>query len=207
MPQERQFLIATRGQFGRDCGMVKIIVRSVVLFFIFFLIVGPIVILFAAMENSPVVKVRTPINDTDAVRARAIYREFRALTEGGLEQRRIRISQSDISSVLAFAVRSLPFLRGAAMVTSDAVQTTLSANSSNIPAGGWLNLRVVVKPSDTGLYLASIQLGPFDLPSDLVLPALGHVLDAVLDDDLGQVAVKSIDGVAINSEKSISALH
>ena len=175
-------------------------IRTVILFFIFFLTVGPIAFLFAVMEASPAVQVRAPSNAADAVRTRAIFREFRALTDAGYKQPRIRISQSDMNSILAFAARALPFLRGRAMVRPDAVRIALSADASRIPGGGWFNLQIAIKPSDTGLDLASVRLGPYGLPADLVLPVLGLVLDVVLSDDLGQVAIRSIDGVAIDGE-------
>lgn len=178
-------------------------IRTVILFFIFILTVGPIAFLFAAMETSPAVQARAPSNATDAFRTRAIFQEFRALTEAGYKQPRIRISQSDMNSILAFAARALPFLRGRAIVTPNTVQIALSADASGIPGGGWLNLRVAVRPSDTGLYLGSVQLGPFNLPAVLVLPASALVLDVVLGDSLGQVAINSIDGVAINGKKVV----
>jgi len=168
---------------------------------LFFLIVGPIVLLFAAMDASPVVKARAPNNATDAARAREIFRKFRKLTEADSEGRRIRISQSDINSMLASALHAVPFVRGRAVVASDAVWTTLSVDASGIPGGGWLNLRAAIKPSDSGLNLTLIQLGAFHLPSDFVLQAVVSLIDAVLGDDLGQVAIKSIDGVSINGKE------
>lgn len=180
--------------------MVNIIIRSAALFLIVFVIVVPIGVLFAAMESAPVVKVRTPASASDAARVKALLREFKALTDATATQRKMRVSQSDMNGALALAARALPFLRGTALVTPDAVRTALSVDASLIPGGRWLNLSVDVKPSDRGLDLSSIQLGPFGLPAGLALPALGFVLDVVLGGDLGQVAIKTIDGVAIDGE-------
>ena len=115
----------------------------------------------------------------------------------------MEISQSDMNSVLAFASRAVPTLRGEATVAPGGIRVASSLRVPGIPGGRWLNLRVAVAPSTRGLQLASVKLGTFDLPAGMVLPAARVLMDLVFGDRAGTIAVNSIDGIAINGRKAI----
>ena len=173
--------------------------RFLVLLCLLLFVICPILLFYAIVEPSPAVPVRTPSAAADATRTRGLFREFRALTEAEGAAKQIKITQSDMDSVMAFAMRALPFMRGQARLVQDAALLAISADASQIPGGGWLNLRIKIDEFDSGLKLGSVRLGPLSLPAALVLPLVGSVLDIVLGDNLGQVAIKSIDGVSIKN--------
>ncbi len=174
--------------------------RFLIFLLLILFVIGPIVLFFVVVERTPAVQARTPSTAADATRTRAIFREFRSLTEAEGAAKQIRLTQSDMDSVMAFAVRALPFMRGEARVARDSVLVAVSADASAIPGGGWVNLRVAVDESADGLKLRLVRLGPLPLPAGLVLPVAGGVLDIVLGDNLGQIAIKSIDGVSIKND-------
>lgn len=174
--------------------------RFLIFLLLFLFVIGPIALFFVVVERSPAVSVVTPSTAADATRTRALFREFRSLTETEGAARQIKLTQSDMDSVMAFAVRALPFMRGQARVARDSVLVAVSADATGIPGGGWVNLRVAVDESADGLKLRLVKLGPVSLPATLVLPIAGSVLDIVLGDSLGQIAIKSIEGVSIDDD-------
>lgn len=166
-------------------------------------LLGPIVLAVAAMEGAPAVPGRLTSTARDVERARDIYRQTHALTKTGRRGASLSLSEADINSLIAVAARGLPFLRGRAEVKPDGVRVAMAADATSIPGGGWLNLRVTVRPSETGLDLAQMRLGRLDLPPGLVLPMLGRALDLWLGDGAGRLATGGIDGVAIRGEVAV----
>ena len=179
--------------------MRKLLFLSFLLTFIF----GPVVFLALAMETAPAVRKAATATGADATRAKAVLKKFYTLTESGADKRQMEISQSDMNSVLAFASRAVPTLRGEATVAPGGIRVASSLRVPGIPGGRWLNLRVAVAPSTRGLQLASVKLGTFDLPAGMVLPAARVLMDLVFGDRAGTIAVNSIDGIAINGRKAI----
>ena len=116
--------------------------KFIFLSFLCLLIGGPVVFVFMAMESSPLVKTRSAGNSADAARTKKIVRKFLALTEASPARRELRVSQSDINSIMKFAVRAVPTLRGSAKVLPEAVRVASSFKVPRVPGGGWLNLQM-----------------------------------------------------------------
>lgn len=159
------------------------------------IVLGPAAFLFAAMEPAPLVTTARTGTAADAARARSLVAGLRALTETGSRETIFKLSQPDINSLIAFAARAVPSLRGEAVIEPQAVHI---ASSLRMPHGRWLNARLAVAPSNTGLDIASAALGPFDLPAELVLPIMRWALNLALGNDVGTILTTSIDGVAID---------
>jgi len=196
---------------GAGCQSARVYERSVMfrrlfLVFVLLFVLAPVTFLALAMEDEPAVAERRLGTPEDAVRARAVLQEFRELTEaaGG---RRLRVSEADMNAILGLAGRGLPLVRGEADVRPDMVRLAVSADATRLPGGGWLNLRVAVAPSERGVRLASVRVGPFGVPAGIVVPGLGFVLDTVLGDGLGQVAISSIDGVRIADQAVVLGVN
>ena len=173
--------------------------RLVFMIVLLAVLVSPVLFLFAAMEPAALVARRLDSTPADAARTREVFREFRRLTEEP-GRREIVLSEADMNGGLAFAMRAVAQLRGRARITPEALRVSVSADARRLPGGGWLNLRVAIRPSARGLELATVRLGSFRLPEGLILPAVATVLDLVLGDGLGQVAIRGIDGVAIRGD-------
>ena len=175
--------------------------RKLIFFSILILIFGPMVFLAIAMEPAPAVSTATSATGTDATRAKSVLKKFWNVTGSGTGKRTLEVSQQDMNSVLAFAARAVPTLRGEAQITPDEVRVTSSLRVPGIPGGRWLNLHVGIAPSDRGLHLASMRLGDYSLPAGMVLPVVRVAMDLVLGDGVGTIAVNAIDGVSIDAGK------
>ena len=162
---------------------------------------GPIIFVAAAIETRPLVPLETAVSADDAQRARALFREFRALTEVVDGSREFKASESDLQSTMRFATRAVPSARGHAEIFGDTVSI---AASLGLPANLWLNISADVGESKEGLFITWFRFGRFDIPPHLVVPIVRGVLNVVLGDDLGSIALSSVQDVRI-SDKTIQA--
>ncbi len=160
------------------------------------LLISPFALILAAMQPDPLVSQRYVSTSRDAARTKEIIREIRSITESDSKQL-IRVSEKDVNGILAFSTRAIPAVRGRAMMLSNGLGIRASADATRFPLGGWLNFQVIINRSDSGLQLSSMRLGSFDLPANLFVPIIGVVLDAVLGDGMGSVAVNGINSVSI----------
>ena len=143
------------------------------------LIVAPVIFIGAALETRPVVPLDTAVSPEDAQRARALFREFRALTEVTDGDRDFRASESDLQSAMRFATRAVPSARGIADVSSGNVNL---AASVGLPADLWLNISADIGESKEGLLITWFRFGRFNLPPQIIVPLHG-VLPALAPDD------------------------
>jgi len=171
--------------------------------FLLGVIFGPIVFLAMAMETTPAVGKSATTTGADAARAKAVLEEFWKLAGSGAATRQLEVSQADINSIIAFASRAVPTLRGEATVAPGGIDVASSMRVPGIPGGGWLNLHVGIEPSARGLHLGSVKLGTYDLPAGMVLPAARILMDLAFGDRVGTIAVNSIDGVSISGRNAI----
>lgn len=160
-------------------------------------IVGPVVFVGAALETHSVVQLDTAVSPEDAQRARALFREFRALTEVTDGDRDFRASESDLQSAMRFATRAVPSARGIADISSGNVNL---ATSIGLPANLWLNISADIGESDEGIFITWFRFGRFDLPPHIIVPVARGVLNLVLGDDLGSIALSAVRDVRISDD-------
>lgn len=168
--------------------------KKLILLLIILLIVLPVGFLLAVLEETPRVPVQKPASSGDAVRARAIYAEFRALAKRPQANRVLELSESDLNSAVKFAARAVPNVRAMADVLPEQVAAALSVR---LPFSRWLNVAAAIGDSDEGLRVTAFQIGSLAIPPKAVLPAVRTVLDLVLGDELGRVAIDSVGSVRI----------
>lgn len=173
------------------------------LFSILVLVVGPIIFVGAALETRPLVPLDTAVSPEDAQRARALFREFRALTEVTDGDRDFRASESDLQSAMRFATRAVPSARGNAEISDGNVNL---AASFKVPAHFWpdsklwLNISADIGESDEGIFITWFRFGRFDLSPHIIIPVVRGVLNLVLGDDLGSIAVSAVRDVRISDD-------
>ena len=75
------------------------------------------------------------VSADDAQRARALFREFRALTEVVDGDRKFQASESDLQSAMRFATRAVPTARGYAEITPGTVNLSTTIGLLGSVAG------------------------------------------------------------------------
>ncbi len=166
------------------------------------LIILPLILIFFALESGPRVNDSVVTQSEDARRARTIFREFRALTEANSNKKSLEISEDDVNSIIGLARRAIPTLRGRSIIEQDKLKVRASVKVPSFP-GGWLNVEGTVVSSEKGVKLEAARLGPYSLPSSMLIPLAGLILDFSLGDQLGQVAIKSISKVEVSDKKAV----
>lgn len=172
--------------------------KWIVLVFLLVFVAAPAAFVGMALESQPRVPPKEPATAADAKRTNEIFREFRALTEAPEDSRTLVVTEADLNSALNFATRAIPAIRGQADVLPFGV---VIDGSLRLPVGGWLNATIEVPRSDAGLALSYLQVGPMTLPPGIVIPIVRTALNLVLGDSLGDIAVRSIDTVAIEGDR------
>lgn len=171
--------------------------KKLLLVLVLILIVGPVLFVAAALETRTEVPLDVAVSPEDAQRARALFREFRALTEAEGGNREFQASESDILSAMRFAARAVPKARGSAEIYANTVN--LSA-SIGLPADLWLNISADIGESEEGIFISWFRFGRFNLPPHIIVPVVRTVLNIVLGDDLGTIASTAVRDVRIDGK-------
>ena len=70
----------------------------------------------------------------------------------------------------------------------------------------WLNIRMVVRPSTSGVNLSSVRVGLLAIPPSSAPPATRLALDFALGHGLGARTLGAIDGIAIDRDRVVVGL-
>ncbi len=174
--------------------------KRTLLVLVLLLLVAPLGLLLAALEAEPRVPAQQPATPADARRAQEILGGFWILTQRniGAGAGTLVVSERDLNSTLRFATRAVPIMRGVVEVRQQRVRLV---GALELPRVGWLNVTADVAESDDGLEIEAFNIGSIPLPPGFVLPTLRSLLDFLLGDGLGQVAVEGIGSVKIAGDR------
>lgn len=172
--------------------------------FIFFLIfILPFVLFFFAFDSSPVIKTQVVSNALHAKRTREIIKELQSIAVKKSGTTQVQIFENELEGMIAVAGRAIPDLRGKASVRKDDLRIAISGKVPKLTWLGWMNVSVSLTSSKKGVKFTSLKVGPYPLPSSLIMPVGGFVLDRMLGDGLGQVIVQSIGPVTISHKRAV----
>ncbi len=175
--------------------------KKLLLLLVLIIVFGPIVFVAAALETRTLVPLDIAVSTEDAQRTRALFREFRALTEVEDGNRDFKATEGDLQSAMRFATRAVPTARGQAEIFDDTINLTASIG---LPAGLWLNISTDIAESEEGILITWFRFGRFNLPPHIIVPFVRGALNIVLGDDLGTVALGAVRDVRI-SGKTVEA--
>ncbi len=152
-----------------------------------------------ALEETPAVEPRPPVNAADMQRTRRVLSRFRQLTETETASV-FKLSERDLDAMLAAAARVVPGLRGDGRIGGDRLQVAASLELP-IPWRPWLNLDMQIVPDTDGLRFGRFALGPVEIPPSLVMPALALALDVGVGGGTGALARGAIGRVEISGRE------
>jgi len=171
------------------------------LFFIFGILASPVALVFLSSEPTPRVAELRPATPQDARRAKRMVLSFRKLTETETGDRAIQVSEADLNGALIFASRAIPSLRARAEVLPYGV---VIDGSFRLPTGKWANATAEFAPAEEGIALSYLQIGEVALPAGPVIPAAELLMNLVLGDGLGTIAVNGVRNTRI-AGKTVTA--
>jgi len=171
--------------------------KRIIIIILLVLVIGPVVFVGAALETRSLVPKDIAVTPEDAQRARALFREFRALTEVVDGNREFKASESDLQSAMRFAMRAVPTARGYAEVSDGNVNLSTSIG---LPANLWLNISADIGESKEGIFITWFRFGRFSISPHIIVPMARGALNVVLGDDLGTVALSAVRDVRISND-------
>ncbi len=173
------------------------------IFILLLIFILPAGLLFFAFDSDPAIKTQVVSNALHAKRTREIIKELQSIAEKKSGTTQVQIFENELEGMIAVAGRAIPDLRGKASVKKDDLRVALSGKVPRFAWLGWMNVSASVTSSKKGLKFTSVRVGPYPLPSSLVMPVSGFVLDRMLGDGLGQVIVQSIGQVEISNKRAV----
>ena len=164
------------------------------LFILLGVLASPVALVFLSSESQPQVAAPRAATPDDARRAKNMVLSFRKLTETETGDRTFRVSEADLNGALIFASRAVPSVRARAEVLPFGVVVD---GSFRLPTGKWVNATAEFAPAQEGVALSYLRIGQITLPAAPVVPAAELLLNLVLGDGLGSVAVNGIRNTRI----------
>ena len=171
----------------------------IILFSVLALILGPLFLAFAVLENSPSVESSAPADERDAARTKAVLVNLKNALDADFGSGRYVISEAEMNSVQKVARRGLPFVRGRADVSPNSVTLALSVRLPNTLDHLWLNLKILAMISDGHMRIQSVELGSIDVPPTLSLWVLRFAIRAAVGEDVIGMALKGVRRITIHN--------
>ena len=160
-------------------------------------LVLPPAFLIYASAPAPTVGAPPAATADDAARVKNVYLRLRAATKGPAGGQPFGLSEADLNSILLFASRAVPRLRGRAAVAAGGVSVD---GSLRLPTGQWLNGTATVAPAARGLVLSRLNIAGLEVPPGPVMPAVEAALNLFLGDGMGTLAVNGIRNTRIDGD-------
>lgn len=175
--------------------------RLLFLLFFFFLIFIPSIIVLATLENTPAVYKTDFIDPDKAARAKDFTRRsLKQILNSGAEDISMLASEEDLNSIMAVMARGINRMDGRIEIAHESLHASLTMRLPHNPAGDFLNLRFDIYPSQSGLHISPVTIGRVRIPEKIALFIIRFILDMVLGNDNGTVALSSMQSVVLNND-------
>ena len=150
----------------------------------------------------PAIQETALINTKRAVHAKAIVKRFliKLLNLDDADSISISASEEDLNSLMSFMARSITRLEGRINVTSQGLDAEMTFLVPHNPIGDFINVRAGIDPSESGLHLSHVAIGRIKIPDNAALFTLRNILDMVLGNENGTVALNSVRSVIFKQD-------
>ncbi len=156
---------------------------------------------FLAIENTPLVTDRSAVASSEqAERVKYLIQRYRKGAAENNSKAELSVTEQDLESLLAFAVRGAPSARASAKISAQGLEARLTIELPANPLGRYFNFSFGLLPSGQGLLFSHVTLGRASFPPDLLLPLLGRGLDSVLGEGSGKTAISTISAVRFSAK-------
>ncbi len=153
------------------------------------------VLLILAAENKPAVSgVRQPTT-ADATRARAFAQRGVKQLLDAKSATILSVSERDLDSVLSLMQRAVRKLSGDARFSRRGLDAAITYKLPENPWRNYINIRFGLKPSSSGLDLASMSIGKLNISGQMVASLLRHGLNFALKENTGDQLLGSVTWV------------
>lgn len=173
------------------------------------LITVPAVLVFLTFEDAPAVN-KTELIDTEkVVRAKRFAERTRMqlLRRGNNAPVSIRAAEEDLNSLMAVMARGIKRFEGEVKISQTELDASMTVRLPHNPVGDFINLHFGLYPSETGLHLSPVTIGRITISGRTALFITRCMLDLLLGNENGTVAVDSVQSVSFNQDAAIFRLR
>ena len=173
------------------------LLRLLFLLIVLMMVVVPSVLIFLTFEKKPAVE-KSELIDTDkATRAKELAERSlkEIIKQDDAAFVSISASEDDLNSLMAILARGIPRLQGRINITQSGLNAAMTFRLPHNPIGSFINLRVGIYPSESGLQLSPVTIGRIRISNKVALFIFRLALDLGLGNQSGTVALNSIRSV------------
>jgi len=185
------------------------LLRLLIFLALFMLIAVPAVLIYLTFEDAPAVN-KTELIDTEkAVRATKFAgRTMKELLRRGNDAPvSIRASEEDLNSLMAVMARGMKSFSGDVKISQTKLDATVTVRLPRNPVGDFINLSFGIYPSESGLHLSPVTIGRIKISGRMALFITRFMLDLLLGNENGTVAMNSVQSVSFNQDAVIFKLR
>ncbi|HED16578.1 MAG TPA: hypothetical protein ENI64_07195 [Gammaproteobacteria bacterium] len=153
-----------------------------------------------ASDQVPVVVQANSLDAAAARRAKKLVKASLAAIRSDQDEAVLEASADDFNGVIALATRGYRKFTGRVNVTDLGMESAFSLYVPANPFGKYLNLRVGLVPSSSGLKIDHVELGSISLPGDSSLKIAEWIINLLLGDRQGSYLISSIRSVEFEND-------
>ena len=171
------------------------------------LIVAPVAIAFAILEDTPATTKRQTVSAADVSRTRSIGRQAVEKLLNAKEQSSLTFSQKDVDGMIALATRTSTRLSGKVDLHRSGLNTAITLKLPRNPIGRYVNLEFGLNPSSTGLDISHVELGRISITGATAVAVIRVGLNFILGDDEGAKLLQAIRSTRFKGKSVILAFN
>jgi len=167
-----------------------------------FLILLPSAILFLALEKAPAVLNVQTVNADRAVGTRQfVKRVIEDLRNESDKALTISASEDDLNGLFAFGHRSIDKINGKAIITTEGFQTLATIRLPHNFIGDYLNFKVHIASSTSGLHFDKASVGHFTFSDPTLRFFAILLLDLAVGADEGKALYEAVERVVLHDKR------
>jgi hypothetical protein len=166
-------------------------------------IIVPIIGIWLAIDDFPVVQEATAPEAEDAYRTKRLAKRafHRIATTTGPGE--LAFTEQELNGLAALAARAVPGLRGRVNITQWGLE---SAASVPIPAhliDGYVNVRAGLEPSPRGISFSHLSIGSINVPGPFAISAMRVLGNLALGESRGSLIIDMVEGVELQDRRVV----
>lgn len=167
------------------------------------LLIGVPALLYASLQELPLLEEVGPPTPEDAVSTRDLARRLRSVTEASVDAPAdpvLEVPLDKLNGALRFAARAIPGLRADAWIENGLLRVQASAPMPLLPNLGWINVEAVIPSFDGGIRLHSLRVGKLDLEPAFALRLVAWTMNMRFGSQAGDRLLASVPKLDVDAD-------
>lgn len=185
--------------------MLKLLIRSV---FVLFALLGIVLsgLAWLMVDSHPKMQQSALAGLNDAESVNALLQQLQSSVVDRKTPHTITLTKAQLDSLIAFAERAKPQLKGEVRLASKLSTLNLTYQLPDLLGERYINFSAALLPSD-GLIIKSVNIGDIHLRGDWALWLMTFLVDGWTQSDIGSFAIQQVQSVTMQaSQLSVSLL-